>query len=231
MASSMMDRNLMSVDSLERLLVGLAGADPDRLCELVDENLAVTDLAGTGRVDDGLDDALQRVVGHRQLEFHLGQEIHHVFGASIEFSVTLLAPETLDLGHSNALHADLRKRLADVVQLERLDDRRNHFHFASPDSGHALGMAAAAGGRDGYCRARPARSLALRRHPRGGCQENGRGRFPVPGRVSTLARRVSVAASVAGLAEDRIGLEAAFVHVDALVFLLLGYADSHHRLQ
>jgi hypothetical protein len=42
--------------------------------------------------------------------------------------VATLATEALDLGHGDALYADVGDRLAHVVQLEGLDDRGDQFH-------------------------------------------------------------------------------------------------------
>jgi hypothetical protein len=51
-----------------------------------------------------------------------------VLGATVQLGVALLASEALDLGHRDALHPDARQRLAHFVQLERLDDCRDHLH-------------------------------------------------------------------------------------------------------
>jgi len=58
----------------------------------------------------------------------VGQEVDHVLGAAVELGVALLATEALDLGDGDAGDADFAERLADVVQLERLDDGHDHFH-------------------------------------------------------------------------------------------------------
>jgi hypothetical protein len=42
--------------------------------------------------------------------------------------VAPLAAEALDLGHGDALDADVGDRLTDVVELEGLDDRGDQFH-------------------------------------------------------------------------------------------------------
>ncbi|MPM84438.1 hypothetical protein SDC9_131510 [bioreactor metagenome] len=47
--------------------------------------------------------------------------------------MALLAAETLDLGHRDALHADGGQRLTHFVKLERLDDGSNEFHECSPN--------------------------------------------------------------------------------------------------
>ena len=64
-------------------------------------------------------------------DFHLGQEIHDIFGAAIEFGMALLAAEALGLGHRDALDADFLQRFLHFVELERLDDGFDLFHACS----------------------------------------------------------------------------------------------------
>ena len=68
------------------------------------------------------------------LDLDLGQEIDHVFGATIQFRVAFLATETLDLGHGDALHTDFGQRLAHVIEFEGFDNGCNKFHFYPPVS-------------------------------------------------------------------------------------------------
>src|SRR5688572_32539788 len=96
-----------------------------------DEDLAVADLAGARRLDDGVDGALDLGIGHHHLDLHLGQEIDHVLGAAVQLGMALLAAEALDLGDGQAGDADLGKRLAHFVELERLHDGFDLFHRGS----------------------------------------------------------------------------------------------------
>src|SRR5690606_37331747 len=112
----------------DRVGVQLAGADPHHLAQVPDEDLAVADLAGAGRLHDRLGHHLDLVVRHRDLQLDLGQEVDQVLGAAVELGMPLLAAEALDLGGGDAGHADLRQRLAHVVELERLDDGHDHLH-------------------------------------------------------------------------------------------------------
>ena len=59
---------------------------------------------------------LDQVVGDHDLDLHLGQEVHDVFGAAIEFGVALLAAEALGLGDGDALQADFLQRLLHFVE-------------------------------------------------------------------------------------------------------------------
>src|SRR5882672_502894 len=113
---------------LEGLRVDFPGANAHRVQQFRHENLAVADLARPGYVGDGLDHLVDPVIVNREFELYLWKEINDVLGSSIQFSVTFLPSEALDLGHSDALNTDLRQGLADVVELERLDDRGHHFH-------------------------------------------------------------------------------------------------------
>ena len=63
------------------------------------------------------------------LDLHLGQEIHHIFGAAIELGMALLPAEALGFDHGDALQADFVQRLLHLVQLERLDDRFDLLHL------------------------------------------------------------------------------------------------------
>ena len=112
----------------KRVGVGLAGADAHRLIDRGDENLAVADLAGLGGADDGVDHLVDAVGRHRHLDPDLGQEVHRVFGAAVDFGVALLAAVAFDLGHGHAVHADRDQRVADFLELEWLDDGDDQFH-------------------------------------------------------------------------------------------------------
>ena len=68
----------------------------------------------------------------RGFDLHFRQEVDDVFRAAIELRVALLAAETLDLGDGDALHADPRQGLADLVELERLDDGGDKLHGDLP---------------------------------------------------------------------------------------------------
>jgi hypothetical protein len=88
------------------------------------EDLAVADLAGLGRLGDGLDGLIQlrRYLIDGDLDLDLGQKVDDVFGAAVELRVALLTAEALDLVTVMPGHADVREGLAHVVELERLDD-------------------------------------------------------------------------------------------------------------
>lgn len=112
----------------DRVGAGLAGADADRFLDGRDEDLAIADAAGLGRLADRLDGAFHQGIRQNDLEFHLRQEIDHVLGTAIELGMALLAAETLRLDHGDALQADLLKGFLHLVEFERLDDRFDLLH-------------------------------------------------------------------------------------------------------
>ena len=71
---------------------------------------------------------LDQVVADHDLDFHLGQEVHDVFGAAIEFGMALLPAKALGFGHGDALQADFLKRFLHLVELEWLDDGFDFLH-------------------------------------------------------------------------------------------------------
>src|SRR5256885_9329580 len=125
--------------ALDRRFVGLAGADAHNVLDAGDEDLAVADLAGARRLDDGIDGALDLVVRHHHLDLHFRQEIDHVLGAAVELGMALLAAEALDLGDGQAGDADFGERFAHFVELEGFDDGLDLLHLRSPTGeGHCI---------------------------------------------------------------------------------------------
>ena len=90
---------------------GLAGADPNSLFQVSNEYLSIADPARTGYVRDRFQDRLCDAVVDSDLELCPGSEL-----CFMHFS------------HGHALHAQLRYRVPEFVQLERPNDSRDHFH-------------------------------------------------------------------------------------------------------
>ena len=63
-----------------------------------------------------------------EFELDLGQEVHGVFAAAVDFGVALLAAEALDFGDGHALDADFAEGVFDFFELEGLDDGFNFLH-------------------------------------------------------------------------------------------------------
>src|SRR3954468_13372658 len=130
---------------LQCVVVGLTGADAHGAIEVVDKDFAVADLAGLGGVTDRGHDLVFDAILDTDLDLELGQEVHGVLGAAINLGMALLAAETFHLGHGHAVDAERGERVANLVELERLDDGDNELHgspligrlVAAPiDNGH-----------------------------------------------------------------------------------------------
>jgi hypothetical protein len=67
----------------------------------------------------------------RDFDLQLRQEVHGVFGAAIDFRMALLPAIALHFRNCDALDSDGRQRVADDVQLERLDDGDDQLHCVS----------------------------------------------------------------------------------------------------
>ena len=117
---------------LDGFFAALAGANPNDIFEGGDENLAVADLARVRGRRDGAQRILEFVVGDNDFELDLGQEVHDVLGASVDFGVPLLATKPLDLAGCHALDADGVQGFLDIVDLEGFDDGFDFLHGALP---------------------------------------------------------------------------------------------------
>src|SRR5579862_1164691 len=125
---SLLSVEIWARNFLKRGGVGLAGADAHRVIEAEDEDLAVANLSGLRRRRDGVDDPVHLIGRAGDFDFDFRQETHGVFGAAIDFGVALLTSVALHLGDGQSLNADLGERVADLVELERLDDGHDDFH-------------------------------------------------------------------------------------------------------
>src|SRR5262252_541269 len=115
-------------DSLNRIQAGFPGSDANGFLYLGDENLSIANATSLCRAPYGVDRLVDHVVAKHDLDLHLRQKIDHVFGAAVEFRVSLLAPEPLGLRNRNALKSNLLQRFLYFVELEGLDDRFDFFH-------------------------------------------------------------------------------------------------------
>src|SRR5687768_3487590 len=107
------------------------------MLEADDEDLAVTDLAGLGRADDGFDGLVDLIGSDRDLDLDLGQEAHGVFGAAIDFRMAFLTAIPLHFRHREAVNADRSQRVADLFEFEWLDNSHDDFHEFDPRKGPA----------------------------------------------------------------------------------------------
>src|SRR5712675_510677 len=120
---------------LNGLFPGLLGSDPESALDIADENFAVPDLAGLGRLDDGFDCRARLAVRQDDLQLDLWKKIHGILAPAVNFGVTFLASKALDLGNSHPLHAEGGEGFFDVLEFERLDDGLNFFHANSNRKG------------------------------------------------------------------------------------------------
>ena len=67
--------------------------------------MAVDDRVGLGVVDGDLD-------------LQLGQEVHGIFGAAVDFGMALLAAIAFDLGHGHAVDVERVQRLTHLFEPE-----------------------------------------------------------------------------------------------------------------
>src|SRR5580704_2079772 len=108
--------------------------------------LAVADLSGFCGCCDHLDDFVHLSGQAGNFELQLWQEDRGVFGAAIDFRVALLTAVTSHLRDGQTLYADFEERVADLVELERLDDGHNDFHwFGSRHRRYRLAVSSPAG--------------------------------------------------------------------------------------
>ena len=70
-----------AIGGLDGVESGFPRPDPDGFLDVGDENLAVADPPGLGGAADRLDGFFDHVVAEHNLDLHLGEKIHDVFGA------------------------------------------------------------------------------------------------------------------------------------------------------
>src|SRR5207245_6654563 len=113
------------------------------LLDLLHENLAIADLAGARRLDDGLDYMLDHLFVDHDLHLHFRQEIDHIFGAAIQFGMPFLTSETLHFSHGQAGDADFSQRFTHFIQLEWFDNVGYllHMHSSTIRGAHSMSIA------------------------------------------------------------------------------------------
>src|SRR5215218_837304 len=120
------------IPPLQRIIIGLAGADAQRVLQVDDENLAVTNLAGFRCRGDGFHHGFDLTFRYRYFQLRFRQEAHGIFGAAIDLRVSLLPSIALDLGDGHAVDAETGERVAHLVELERFDDCDDKLHATGP---------------------------------------------------------------------------------------------------
>src|ERR1700752_55723 len=85
-----------------------SGSDANDFLNPSDKNLAVAYLSRARASRDGLANLHSFLVGYKNLNLDLGQEIDGVFRAAIKVSVTLLATEPFHFADCHSLDPQLR---------------------------------------------------------------------------------------------------------------------------
>src|SRR5690349_13709399 len=118
--------------SSEGVVAALAGADPDHVVDRDGPDLPVADPAGLGRLEDDVDDAAGVEVVDEHLDPHLRDEIHGVLRAAVDLAVSPLPAVPAGLADGHAGDAVGLEGLLHLVELVRLDDRRDELHADAP---------------------------------------------------------------------------------------------------
>ena len=63
-----------------------------------------------------------------EFDFDLGQEVHGVFAAAVDFGVAFLPAESFHFADGHAFDADFAEGVFDFLELERLDDGFDFLH-------------------------------------------------------------------------------------------------------
>src|SRR5208282_2964804 len=126
------DQRPSGTRSLDCAVALFTGADAPGVVNGGDKDLAVANLAGLGGLEDGFNGGLHQRFRQDGFDFDLGQKIHGVFAAAIDFGVPLLAAKTFDFHDGHTEDADAVEGFLNVVQFERFDDGFDFFHVSSP---------------------------------------------------------------------------------------------------
>src|SRR5215471_10118575 len=102
------------------------------MVERGDENLSIADLPGPRPSRNGLNGTIHVLCRYGNFDAKLGQEVHRVFGAAVDFRVPLLSPVAFDFRYGHSAYPEPAQRLPDFVELEWLDYRDDEFHCRPP---------------------------------------------------------------------------------------------------
>jgi hypothetical protein len=80
----------------------------DGTLQIENEDFAVPNLAGLGRVGNGGDRFVEQNIRDRDFDFCFWHEGDDVFGAAVDFRVALLTPVSLGFGDGHPVHASRR---------------------------------------------------------------------------------------------------------------------------
>src|SRR5215471_9029825 len=81
-------------------------ANADGFIHASQKDLAIADFPGTGSTQNGLHGLVHHRVSQHHLQLGLGDQVHTVLTASIDFGVAFLASVASNLEHGHALDTD-----------------------------------------------------------------------------------------------------------------------------
>ena len=122
---------MAKLSTSHRFAIEFPSADPGHFLNVLDINLAITELSGSGFLQNRLEYFLGVLIGDKHFDLEFWNELHFIFRAAIDRALTSLASIALNLSHGEPGNADRIKRVPHFVEPERLDDRDNLFHWVS----------------------------------------------------------------------------------------------------
>src|SRR5689334_1537931 len=115
-------------------------ADPNSFCDIVDKNLAVSDVSSPRRRAQCLHYLVGTGRGNNHLNLHLRQKINVVLLPAVNLFVALLTAMTADFRDGHAVDANPLQCLFYLFQFEGLDNRFDLFHSVPPSVVVPLGL-------------------------------------------------------------------------------------------
>jgi len=106
----------------------LLRADAEDIVHIRHEYLAVSNLVGLGRLDDGGYRILKHLVIHHHGDEHLRDEIDGIFAATVDFRVPALSAVALALHDRHSVDTHLHQGHLDFIKFEWPYDCFNFFH-------------------------------------------------------------------------------------------------------
>src|ERR1700733_9694090 len=122
----------MLIDGLDGVRAGLARANAKRLPQIEYPDLPIAGFPPPGHIANRLHHLFRYRIVHCELNLGLGQKVDPVFRAAVKLCMSVLPPVTMHFGDRHPLSADIRHRLPNFVQLERLDDGGDQLHAFIP---------------------------------------------------------------------------------------------------
>ena len=121
MQLAMIGLGRMGANMVRRLIKG------GHQCVVFDLNpKSIAQVAGDGaEASASLDDLVGKRIHHGDFDFYLGDELNGIFGTPINFGVPTLTAKAANVGDGDALHAHIADCLANIIELERLNNGGN----------------------------------------------------------------------------------------------------------